>query len=273
MPANNKDLIITSLETIDAFDLEDKYLWTLDELTATNIQNSEDSEDVTGKAGRLLATLKRNKTVTISGTNGVISGGLIATQTGGEFKSGSKTVRVTDVITVDTTSGTGNFDSSTDKLTLANSNVFVVKQTANDGTETEFTLDTSTGTGVAAGKFKRDNTGITFHDGDVTNGMVLTVLYAKSVTAYSVDNIADGEHWGQMVKIYINAFAEDRCGKIYKIQFVIPKAQFSGTFDIDMGGSQVTHGFEIKSLTGACSALSNKGLLWTYIVFDDNASA
>lgn len=267
MSVNMNDLIITSLETIDAFDLNDKYLWTLDELTATTIQNTEDSEDVTGKSGRLLASLKRNKGVTITGTNGVISGGLMATQTGGEFKSGNKNVRVTDVVTVDTTAGTGNFDATTNKLTLANTNVFVVKTVAQDGTETEYTLDDSTETGVAAGKFKRDATGITFHANEITNGTVLTILYEKSVSARSVDNIADGEHYAKTAKLYINAFAEDRCGKIYKIQFVIPKGTFSGAFDIEMGGSQVTHGFEIRSLTGACSALANKGLLWTYIVF------
>ena len=33
MSVNPNDLIITSLETIDAFSLQDEYLWTLDELS------------------------------------------------------------------------------------------------------------------------------------------------------------------------------------------------------------------------------------------------
>lgn len=270
MAVNPTDLIITSLETIDAFDLNDNYLWTLDELTQTTIQNTEDTEDVTGKSGRLLKTLKRNKAVAITGTNGVVSGGLMATQVGSAFTTGTKKVRVTEYITVDTTADTGNF--SNNKLTLANTNVFVVKTTAQDGTETAFELDTSTGDAVAAGKFKRDATGITFAANAVTNGTILKVLYEKEVTASSVDNISDGEHYAATTKLYITAFAEDRCGVIYKLQFFVPKAEFSGAFDIDMGGSQVTHGFEIRSLAGGCSALTNKGLLWTYTVFESDAA-
>lgn len=265
------DLIITSLETIDAFDLSDNYLWTLDELTQTTVQNTEDSEDVSGKGGRLLSSLKRNKGVTITGTNGVISGGLMATQVGGKFKNGTKKVRITEYVTVDTTASTGNFASNV--LTFANAGVAVVKITNNDGTITEITKDGTTGESVAAGKFKATASAITFATGEVTNGMVLTIIYDKEVTAYSIDNISDGEHYAQTCKLYITGFGEDRCGKIYKFQIYVPKGQFSGAFDIDMGGSQTTHGFEIKSLPGGCSPLTNKGLLWNYSVFTTNAAA
>ena len=266
MAVNPADLIITSLETIDAFDMNDTYLWTLDELSQAQIQNTEDTEDVTGRNGRLLATLKRNKGVTISGTNGVISGGMMATQVGGTFDSGSKKVRVTEYITVDTTTGTGNFAS--DVLTLPNSGVYAVKKTANDGTVTDLTKVGADAT-LKTGEFKVTTTGITFFAGDITAGQVLIVIYDKTVTGSTVDNIADGEHYAGTVKLYINAFAEDRCNKIYKIQFYVPKAEFSGAFDIDMGGSQVTHGFEARAVAGGCGALANKGLLWTYTVFED----
>lgn len=269
MSATPNDLIITSLETIDAFDMNDNYLWTLDELSQAQIQNSEDSEDVTGRNGRLLATLQRNKTVTITGTNGVISGGMMATQVGDKFThSTSAKVRVTEYITVDTTETTGNFASNA--LTLANAGVYSVKVVANDGTTTAKTKVASTAT-LAAGEYKESTTAITFYTGEVTNGQVLEIIYDKTVTGDSVSNIADGEHYAEKVKLYVNAFAEDKCNNIYKVQFYIPKAQFSGSFDIDMGGSQVTHGFEAKSLAGGCNVLTNKGLLWTYTVFTDAA--
>ena len=269
MAVNPADLIITSLETIDAFDTNDNYLWTLDDLSQAQIQNTEDTEDVTGRNGRLLATLKKNKGVTISGTNGVISGGMMATQVGNKFTTGSKKVRVTEYITVDTTASTGNFDSNT--LTLANGGVYAVKKIANDGTTTDLTKIASTET-LATGQYQVAAAGITFFAGDISNGQVLIVIYDKTVTGSEVSNIADGEHYADTVKLYINAFAEDRCSKIYKIQFYIPKAEFSGAFDIDMGGSQVTHGFEAKAVAGGCSALTNKGLLWTYTVFEDSAA-
>lgn len=269
MSVNPNDLIITSLETIDAFSLQDEYLWTLDELSQAQIQNTEDTEDVTGKNGRLLKTLKRNKSVTISGTNGVISGGMMATQVGSKFVQGSdKKVRVTEFITVDTTASTGNFADNV--LTLANSGVYAVKKTLTDGTTTDLDKKAADAT-LATGQYKITGSGITFFAGDITNGNVLVVTYDKTVTGSSVDNIADNEHYADTVKLYINAFAEDKCGKVYRIQFYVPKADFSGSFDIELGGSQVTHAFEAKSLAGGCGALTNRGLLWTYTVFEDAA--
>ena len=58
---NIKDIIITELETITAFDAATgNYKWTLDELQNATITQSEDSTELTGKGGRVLSTLKRN---------------------------------------------------------------------------------------------------------------------------------------------------------------------------------------------------------------------
>ena len=71
-----EDITITSLETITAFDLvTGEYLFTLDELQDATIAQTQDQSDVTGKNGRKLSTLKRNKAVKISGNNGMVSCG------------------------------------------------------------------------------------------------------------------------------------------------------------------------------------------------------
>lgn len=46
-----------------------RYLFTLDELQSASIANSEEKQDITGKQGRKLTSLKKNKSVTVSGTN------------------------------------------------------------------------------------------------------------------------------------------------------------------------------------------------------------
>lgn len=269
MPTNTKDdLIITSLETIDAFDMNDQFLWTLDELTQATIQNTEDTEDVTGKHGRLLTSLKRGKSASVTGTNGVISAGMMATQVGSDVKAASNMkVRVTEFITVDTDANTGNFTSNV--LTLSNSGVFAVALQNNDSTFTDFTKTTETT--VGSNQYKVSDSGITFNASDITAGAVLKIVYEKTIEGTRVTNVADDNHTGATIKLYINAFAEDRCGNIFKVQFYFPRAMFSGSFDIDMGGSQVTHGFEAKALPGGCGALANKGMLWTYTVFGDAA--
>ena len=82
---NINDIAITSLETISAFAIgTGNYMFTLDELQNATIANSQEKTDITGKNGRKLTSLKRNKTVVISGTNGLVSGGLLEMQTGGK---------------------------------------------------------------------------------------------------------------------------------------------------------------------------------------------
>ena len=98
---NINDITITSLETITAFDIvTGNYKFTLDELQTASLAQSQESTEVTGKAGRKLAKLKRNKAVTVSGTNGLVSGGLLEMQTGGKFENKATEVLWTDYLTV-----------------------------------------------------------------------------------------------------------------------------------------------------------------------------
>ncbi len=57
---NISDLAITSLETINAFDVTTgDYLFTLDELQSASIANTQEKQDITDKGGRKLDSLKR----------------------------------------------------------------------------------------------------------------------------------------------------------------------------------------------------------------------
>ena len=93
---------ITSLETIHAYNrttgLCELYL---DELQDTTIENSEDTQDITGKGDRLLKQIKKNKAVTVSGTSALIVGDLLAAQTGSEVVTSDRTkIRKPDVLEV-----------------------------------------------------------------------------------------------------------------------------------------------------------------------------
>ena len=94
---NIQDITITSLETITAFDITTgNFMFVLDELQNATISQTQEKTDITGKQGRKLASLKRNKAVTVSGTNGLVSGGLLELQTGSEFENKLTTVMWTD---------------------------------------------------------------------------------------------------------------------------------------------------------------------------------
>lgn len=257
------DLTITSLETITAFDVvSGDYLWTLDELQNASIANTQEVSEVTGKGGRILNQLKRNKSVTVSGSNGLISAGLLATQTGKDIEEKATEVLWTDYLTVNSGAATtsykaiGTSGAEIEGLFIKNS----------DGTVgTEFTQDTT----AAEGKFTYDpSTKALGFSNDVADGTEIVVYYKRRISANVVSNVSD--IYSKKATLYIDAMAEDKCANVYRVQFFIPKADFSGEFTVDMGDNQSTHDFEATSLAGACVSGSSS-LLWTYTIFGENA--
>ena len=117
---------------------------------------------------------------------------------------------------------------------------------------------------VAEGKFTYDPTTkvITFNSGDLEDGTEIVVHYKRVMEAQVLENVSD--HYSQKCQLYVDATAEDMCNNIYHIQFYIPRADFSGNFDITLGDNQTVHAFEAASLTGSCGLAG--GVLWTYTV-------
>lgn len=102
---------------------------------------------------------------------------------------------------------------------------------------------------------------------DVTDGTEVVVYYKRRIKADVLDNESDV--YSEKCTLYVDAMGEDKCGNIYRIQFFIPKADFSGEFSLEMGENQTAHAFEAESLAGACGA---GGSLWTYTVFGANTA-
>ena len=259
---NIKDITITSLETISAFDLvTGNYRFTLDELQNATIANTQESTEITGKGGRKLSNLKRNKAVTISGTNGLVSGGLLEAQTGGKFENKATEVMWTDYLTV-----FGNKTATKYKAigtTGAEIEALFIRNA--DGSVGEELVQAST---AGTGKFTYTpgTKALTFHT-DVADGTEVIVYYKRRIKADVLDNESDV--YSEKCTLYIDAFGEDKCGNVYRIQFFIPKADFSGEFSLEMGENQTAHAFEAESLAGACGA---GGSLWTYTVFGVNTA-
>lgn len=261
MSVNINDITITSLETITAFDIvSGAFKWVLDELQNATIANTQETTDITGKQGRLLNTLKRNKAVTVSGNNGLLSGGMLETQVGNSFRNKVTSIMYPDYLTV-----TNNKAVTTYKaIGTAGNEIESVYLRNTDGTLGEVLTQ---GTATADGVFTYDPTTkeITFADGDVPNGSKIAVYYFRQIQANVLENLSD--QYSEKVSLYIDAFAEDKCANVYRVQFFIPKADFNGNFDIQMGDSQSVHAFEARSLAGACGT---SGALWTYTIFGEN---
>lgn len=258
---NIADLTITSLETITAFDVvTGSYKFTLDELQSASIAQSQEITEITGKGGRKLASLKRNKAVSVSATNGMISGGLLEVQTGGEFENKKTEVLWTDYLTVESNTATtswvavGTSGAEIEELYLKNP----------DGT-----LGTGFEQAAAAaeGKFAYAPSTKALTFSDVADGTEIVVFYKRYITADVLDNESD--KYSGKCTLYIDAIAEDKCANVYRVQFYIPKADVSGEFTFEMGDNQSVHSFDAEALAGSCGS---KGQLWTYTVFGENTA-
>lgn len=258
---NVNDITITSLETITAFDIvSGAFRWVLDELQSATIANTQETTDITGKQGRLLNTLKRNKAVTVSGNNGLISGGMLETQVGNTFKSGVTSVMFPDYLTVSDNKAVTSYKAVG---TAGNEIEFVYLRNSDGTLGNELTQGAEVAVGVFT--YAPESKTITFNDGEIADGTEIAVYYFRNIQANVLENLSD--QYSEKVALYIDAFAEDKCANIYRVQFYIPKADFNGNFDIQMGDSQSVHAFEARSLAGACGT---SGALWTYTIFGED---
>lgn len=256
---NINDITITSLETISGFGVvTGSYLFTLDELQNATISQTEEQSEITGKQGRKLANLKRNKAVTISGSNGMVSGGLLEMQTGGTFENKATEVMWIDYLTVSDNKATtaykavGTTGAEIDALYVKNSSSVASAQLeqAAAAAEGKFTYDPATKALAFSG---------------VDDGTEIVVYYKRKITADVLIN--DSETYSGKCTLYVDFLAEDKCANVYRGQFYIPKADFSGEFSLELGDSQTVHSFEAEALAGACGA---GGKLWEYTLFGVN---
>lgn len=252
------DITITSLETITAFDvLTGNLKFVLDELQNTTIANAEEKTDITGKGGRKLSSLKKNKSVTISGTNGLVSGGLLESQVGSAFENKTTTVMWSDPLTVTSNAAATNFAA----VGTTGNEIAAIYVKNSDGT---LGKKLTQGASVADGVFTYTpaSKAIAFKEGEVADGTEIIAYYNRQIQADVLENKSDV--YSGKAALYIDALAEDKCANVYRVQIYIPKADFSGEFSLELGDNQTVHAFEAESLAGSCGAGS---ALWTYTVF------
>lgn len=256
------DIVITSLETINAFDITTgNFLFTLDELQSASIAQGQEKVDITGKQGRKLSSMKRNKTMTISGSNGMLSFGLIEMQTGSKFESkDAEPVMWYDFLEVQ------NNTAQTKYKGIGTAGAEIVELYV---LETIGTIRTSLeqASAAAEGKFAYDPDTKTLTFSGIANGTQIAVYYKRRVAADVLSNKSDV--YSGKCELYVDCIGEDKCANLYRVQIHIPKADFNGEFSLDFGDDQSVHSFEAEGLSGACGAGST---YWDMIVFGENAA-
>ena len=258
---NINDIAITSLEVISGFDIATgAYLFTLDELQSASIANSEEKQDITGKQGRKLTSLKKNKSVVVSGTNGLVSGGLFELQVGSKFENKVTEVMWTDYLTVSSNAATTNYTA----VGTEGAEISAVYVKNSDGT---LGAPMTQAAQAAEGSFAYAPATKALTFSGIADGTEIVVYYMRKIQANTLENLSD--NYSGKCALYIDALGEDKCANVYRIQFYIPKADFSGEFSLEMGDNQTVHAFEAEALAGGCGGTN---ALWTYTIFGANAA-
>lgn len=255
---NIDKLSITQVDQITAFDGNDLE-FIMDEVTETTLSQEEEITDITGRGGRKIGSLKKNKAVTGKGTNGLIVGGALAAMVGSEVEENEEEkVRYTDT-SLKVGSNKASIEKKESLVGAAGQEIIAVYVKNKDGSlGKKFTQNAA----AAAGEFSYADGGITFNEGELADGTELVAFYDIKVKAKKVSNVSD--KYSKTLKLYIDCTAQDTCDNQYHVQFIIPRADFHGTFDLTFGGDPSTQDFEFGSLAGGCGGSNS---LWDMVVF------
>lgn len=258
MAVDVSKLIITEVAQITAFNNAGELEFIMDEVQNGTIQNTQEKADITGKGGRKIASLKKNKTVTVSATNGVLVGGALAAQTGTEVEQGKFNVRITDVMTVK------NNTCKTSKTAVGTTGaeigaIYVKNANGSLGTKIEQATD------AAEGTFKYDPATQEITVSGIADGTELVAFYDVEVESAKISN--DSDKYSKVLKLYIDVVLQDSCDVEYAGQVIIQRADVSGEFELSLGGENFAHAFTAESLAGGCTGSTN---LWDLIVYGVN---
>lgn len=254
---------ITSFDQIIGFDRSSGSLdMILDELSDFTLSHEEEKVDITGKGGRAISSLKKNKKVTGKGTNGMLSGGALAAMLGAEIEDGAYTIRYTDPVIV---SGNKGVTKETAVGTTGNEIGTIYVRNTESAYISGGKKLTQTSAEPATGEFSYDpeTKTLTFYEGDIADGTEVMAFYDAKVTGRKISN--DADKYSKTLSLFIDVTCQDGCDNLFHGQFIIDRADFSGTFDLAGGSDPATQGFEFTSLPNLCTGRSD---LWDFVIFD-----
>ena len=255
MAVDVSKLVITEVAQITAFNNAGELEFIMDEVQDGSIKNTQEKSDIKGRNGRKIASLKKNKAVTVSATNGVLVGGVLAAQTGTEVEQGTFKVRITDVMTVNSNKCS---TSKTAVGTVGDEIGVLYIKNANGSLGTKLEQDAT----AASGKFTYDPATKEITVTDIADGTEVVAFYDVEVDSARISN--DSEKYSKVLKLYIDVVLQDSCDVEYAGQVIIQRADVSGEFELSLGGDNFAHAFEAESLAGGCTGSTN---LWDLIVY------
>lgn len=267
------DLTITEIVDFEAYFRNNDMLdFKLEELQTFTLDATQDKNPLTGRNGRIIGYKKQNKAISGSGTNGIVSAGLLKTQTGGEISYGSYNIKKSEVKIV------AGKTLTTDAVAIgvAGNEIGYLKEFALNGA-TVATYQQGTTADAAHFAYDPDSKTITLPvtdtgDAVIADGTKVLIAYERTVTATKVTDPSD--KYSEAREVWIHAFGTDACENEYFLAIHIPRADFSGEFSLELGGDQTVHNFSFDALPDLCAASNGNGsdLFDVFIYTNDGAT-
>lgn len=267
-------LLITDIISVSALDPTDGSLkFVLEDIKTWTMANTEEKESITGRGGRVLKNIKKNKKAIFTGESAKYSLALIEAQSGGTLDKGTDNMGVKRKIRLGEEITTTVADSAKIKYvavgTVGNEIPELYIRTQ-DGLGKKLTQDSA----VGVGKFTYDPSTktITFNTDEVPIGTDLVAYYDRNINMVTVNNPSD--MFSKSYPFAIDVLAEGACNKVYFCRINIPKGELDGNFNLTGGDTVGTQSFSIECLTstGKCPGVYATGNnLWDMVIFGQDA--
>jgi hypothetical protein len=245
---------IVSIDSITGFGISTKEcLFILDEIKDATLEGGAEIIWSTGKEGRRLSAMKRNKTCSISANNGFIVGGLLAQTIGDEnpeedFTSASIKMPAFERIEV----GAGGVVETAFAATgtIGNEIGYVYKANKDGSQGQKFAQGAAASTTLFS--YDPGDKEITLPTGAFNEGDVVIVFYEYLTKGRKYSNKSD--NYAGDVYLVCDILVKDVCdGSVQHSKLVMPKVTLDDNFSYAFGNDMAVQAFRAEANSSICS--------------------
>ena len=264
MALNFDKYAIASIDSITGFDLSTKEcIFILDEIKDATLEGAAETVWSTGKEGRRLSAMKRNKTCSISANNGFIVGGLLAQTIGDgspeeDFTSATILMPAFERIEV----GSGNtVETAFEAEGTTGSEIAFIYKANKDGSQGAKYPQAATASATAFA-YDPDDKEITLPTGVFTEGDVVIVFYDYKTKGRKYSNKSDT--YAGDVYLVVDVLVKDICdGSLQHSKLVMPKVTIDDNFSFAFGNDMAVQAFRAEANSSIC-AKNSEYFYWVF---------
>lgn len=237
----------------------------LTQLNNVQLTSGQEQVEALGKDGVKLAIFEKGKTFSIKATDGMISEGYLALQTGSAFEEikNGKGAKISEtLVTADGQSVTITYKP----VGVVGNEIGFIYRDDNGNNGESFTQNGQANADSFA--FAPTTKVITLPTGKFKAGDKVIVEYFPEFTSVKkLVNKADS--YSANVRVRLDAYFTEICTKAdVPLQLVIETGKVSGNIDLSFGDSAATQNVEIEAMTNVCSEDNELFTLYTYNMED-----